>query len=119
VTGTVEEINLRTTRIRTVGNSVVMVPNAVFATASIENITKRNRILHRQTVRLALVTSESTIRSVLQGLREMLVAIDKVSEESSRVRLIGDEFLAIAEDINLGTIATLEKVGARIAEPPR
>jgi len=138
ITGTVEEISLRTTRIRTVSNTVVVVPNAVFATASIENITERHRILHRQTVRLALGTSESVVRSVLEQLREMVLAIEKVSAESSRVRLIGfgefsidveifahvgttdwSEFLAIAEDINLGTMATLEKVGAKIAEPTR
>jgi len=138
ITGTVEEISLRTTRIRTVSNTVVVVPNAVFATASIENITERHRILHRQTVRLALGTSESVVRSVLEQLREMVLAIEMVSAESSRVRLIGfgefsidveifahvgttdwSEFLAIAEDINLGTINILEKVGARLAEPPR
>ncbi len=138
VTGTVEEISLRTTRIRTVSNTVVVIPNANFATASIENVTARRRILHNQTVRLALETSEELVRSVLQQLREMLLTIDKVTEDASRVRLIGfgefsidvqvfahvgttdwGEFLAIAEDINLGTIATLEKVGAKIAEPSR
>jgi len=138
VTGTVEEINLRTTRIRTIKNTVVVIPNASFATASIENVTARRRILHNQTVRLALGTSEQLFRSVLEKLREMLMTIDKVAEEGSRVRLIGfgefsidvqvfayvettdwNEFLAIAEEINLGTIAVLEKAGAKIAEPPR
>lgn len=138
VTGTVEEINLRTTRIRTISNSVVVIPNAVFATASIENITERSRILHRQTLRLALKTPESVVRSVLQELRSMLLAIDAVSDDSSRVRLIdfGEfsinievfahisttvwvEFLEIAEGINLGSIGVLEKVGATLAEPPR
>jgi len=138
VTGTIEEINLRTTRVRKVNNNIVVIPNSVFATASIENISERSRILHRQIVRLALETSESTARSVLQGLREMLMGMDKVSDDSTRVRLIGfgefsidvevfahigtkdwDEFLAIAEDINLGTVSVMEKVGAKFAEPPR
>jgi len=138
VTGTIEEINLRTTRVRKVNNNIVVIPNSVFATASIENISERSRILHRQIVRLALETSESTVRSVLQELREMLMGMDKVSDDSTRVRLIGfgefsidievfahigtkdwDEFLATAEDINLGTVSVLEKVGAKFAEPPR
>jgi len=138
VTGTVEEINLRTTRIRTLKNTVVVIPNASFATASIENVTARRRILHDQTVRLALGTSEKLFRSVLEKLREMLLTIDKVAKDAARVRLIGfgefsidvqvfayvettdwSEFLAIAEEINLGTIAVLEKAGAKIAEPPR
>jgi len=138
VTGTVEEITLRTTRIRTISNTVVVIPNALFATASIENVTARRRILHNQTVRLALGASEKLVRSVLDQLREMLLTIDKVTEDTSRVRLIGfgefsidvqvfvhvgttdwDEFLRIAEDSNLGTIATLERLGAKIAEPAR
>jgi MscS family membrane protein len=138
ITGTVEEISLRSTRIRTVRNTVVVVPNAVFATASIENIAERQRILHRQIVRLALDTSEATARSVLKQLREMLLAIEKVAEESSRVRLTGfgefsidvevfahiattdwSEFLELAETINLGTIKVLESTGAKLAEPPR
>lgn len=136
VTGTVEAINLRTTRIRTIKNTIVVMPNALFATASIENITERDRILHRQTVRLALDTPESTIKTVLQNLREMLAAIDKVAVDAWRVRLTGfgkysidvevfahvettdwAEFLAVAEDINLGTIGSLESAGARLANP--
>ena len=138
VSGTVEEISLRTTRIRTVGNTVVIIPNAVFATASIENVTERNRILHRQTVRLALDTSEALIRTVLEGLRQALAATEAVADESSRVRLMGfgefsidievfahvnttdwTDFLALAEDINLATVKTLERTGAKLAEPPR
>lgn len=138
ITGTIEEISLRSTRVRKINNSVVIIPNSVFATASIENISVRQRILHRQTVRLALVTSESIVRSVLGQLRDMLLTIEKVLEESSRVSLIGfgefsidievfahvgttdwEEFLVIAEDINLGTIGVLENTGAKLAEPPR
>jgi len=138
VTGTIEEIRLRATHIRKINNNVVVIPNSVFATASIENISKRNRILHRQIVRLALETSESTIRSALEELREMLMGMDKVSHDSTRVRLTGFsdfsidleifahvtttdwyEFLAVAEDINLGTVSVLEKVGAKFAKPLR
>jgi len=138
ITGTIEEISLRATRVRKINNNVVVIPNSVFATASIENISVRQRILHRQTVRLALDTSESTLRSVLLQLREMLAAIKKVAADLSHVRLIGfgefsidveifahvgttswDEFLAIAEDINLGTIGVLERIGAKLAVPPR
>jgi MscS family membrane protein len=138
VTGTVEEINLRTTRIRTISNTIVVIPNATFATASIENFTERPRILHRQTVRLALDTSESTLRSALEGLREVLMATEEVRDELSRVRLVGFgefsinieifahvdttdwvKFLAIAEEINLGTVNVLEGIGAKFAKPPR
>jgi MscS family membrane protein len=137
ITGTVEEINLRSTHIRTISNTVVVVPNALFATASIENIAERRHILHRQTVRLALDTSESIVRSALQDLLKMLMGTAKISEDSARVNLIGFgeysidlevfayidtkdwiEFLAIAEEINLGTINVIERNGAKLAERP-
>lgn len=138
VTGTVEEISLRTTRIRTLTNTIVVIPNALFATASIENFAERQRILHRQTVRLALDTTASMLKSTLYGLREMLLAVEKISEDTARVSLIGfgefsidvevfahvgtrdwAEFLVIAEGINLGTVQVLESVGAKLAEYPR
>ncbi|MFT4519423.1 MAG: MscS family membrane protein [Halioglobus sp.] len=138
VTGTIEVISLRTTRLRTLKNTVFIVPNAIFATASIENISERNRILHRQTVRLALDTPESVVSNTIEKLREMLLTIDEVTEDASRVRLVGfgefslnveifahvgttqwTEFLAIAEVINLKTLSALEGTGAKLAEPPR
>lgn len=138
VTGTVEEINLRTTRIRTVNNSVVVIPNSVFATAAIENLSERSQILHRQTVRLALDTPESDLRKTLEKLREMLQSQADVRAETSRVRFVnlGEfsinldlfahisttdwvEFLAISEEINLNTIRILDSVGVKLAVPPR
>ena len=137
-TGTVEEINLRTTRIRTLANTVVVIPNSTFATASIENVAARRRILHRQTVRLALDTPATTITAVLERLHQMLQSVETVAQEDFRVRLVGfgefsidaeifayvettdwAEFLRIAEDINLQTVAALETCGAKFAVPPR
>jgi MscS family membrane protein len=137
-TGTIEEISMRATRVRKLNNSVVVIPNSVFATAGIENMSARRRVLHHQFVRLSLDTTESQIKSVLGKLREAVASNSKVVTGEWRVRFVElgefsinvevfvqvdttdwEEFLAIAEDINLDTIGILEAVGVRIAIPRR
>lgn len=138
ITGTIEEISLRSTRVRKIDNSVVIIPNSIFATASIQNVSAREHILHRQTVRLSLGTEASRIRLVLEKLREMLASNENVVADIWRVRLVefGQfslnievfahiattdwvAFLAIAEELNLGTIQVLEETGVRLAIPAR
>lgn len=138
VTGTIEEISLRSTRIRKPDNNVVIVPNSIFATASILNASEKQHTLHRQTLRLALETTETQIRVVLEKLRELLGTEPKVAQEQWRARFVefGEfsknidvfahittadwkEFLEVAEVINLKTVGVLETVGVKLAEPPR
>ena len=138
ISGTIEEISLRSTRIRKLDNNVVIIPNAVFATASIENVSERRRILHRQTIRLAQDTTQAEIRGVLDGLRESVGDHARVIREAWRVRFVAfgeyskdievfaqvdttdwQEFLSISEEINLATQGVLEAVGARLAVRPR
>jgi len=138
VSGTIEEISLRSTRIRKLDNTVVIIPNAIFATASIENVSERRRILYRQVIRLAQDTTQAEIRQLLGELRELVGHHAKVVADAWRVRFVafGDfskdievfahidttdwlEFLSISEEINLATQGALEVTGARLAVPPR
>ena len=52
--GTIEEIGLRSTRVRTLDRTVITVPNAEFAKLQLENFTRRDRILHQDHARRAL-----------------------------------------------------------------
>ena len=134
VTGTIEEIRLRSTRIRKLDDSLVAIPNSVLATASIQNISARHRILHRQILRLALDTSDSKIKALLEVLRAALESNKNVTQDDWRVRFVefGEysknvevfayiettnwrDFLAISEDINLQTAAALRSVGVALA----
>jgi MscS family membrane protein len=138
VSGTIEEISLRSTRIRKLDNNVVIIPNAIFATASIENVSERRRILHRQLLRLAQDTTQTEIGRLLDELRESVGHHAKVIADAWRVRFVAfgeyskdvevfahidttdwQEFLAISEQINLATLGVLEATGTRLAVPPR
>jgi MscS family membrane protein len=97
-TGTVEEISLRTTRIRTLDNTVVAVPNGRLATEAIENYSARQKILYKPILRLRNDTSLTQVEALVEGVRDLLAADENVLEEGARVRLttIGGEAMEVA-----------------------
>src|SRR5438128_2115729 len=71
--GTVEDIGLRSTRVRTVDRTLVTIPNAQFSTLALENLSQRDRIPVRATLVLPQGTSAERVRQVLAALQEMIV----------------------------------------------
>lgn len=80
-TGFVEEVGLRSTRIRTLDWSVVSIPNAEFSSLHLENLTKRDRILIRTVFGLRYETTPDQLRHVLVQIRTMLYAHPKIHPE--------------------------------------
>jgi len=136
--GTVEEIGLRATQLRTLARTVVHVPNALFAAGEIENLTQRDKILYRTRLRLSYESSPTQIKQVLQDLRKMIDSHDDIEEENSRVRFIefGEyaqelelyvylktqdfaEYLAYREDVNLRISEIVEAAGVELVIPAR
>ena len=136
--GTVEEIGLRSTQLRTLARSVVHIPNAMFASGEIENLTQRDKILYRTRLRLAYSDTPAQLRQVLAGIRELINQYEAIDEEHSRVRFLefGEysqelelyvyfktrdfaEYLAFCEDINLSIHDIIEEAGAHLAVPTK
>lgn len=134
--GTVEEIGLRSTRIRTLDRTVVSVPNATFASMELENFAKRDRIWFRAQLGLRYETTPDQLRYVLVEIRRVLYAHPKVDPVPARVRFVGfgafaleveifayvlttdmSEFMAIREDIYLRLMDIVEAAGAGFAFP--
>jgi MscS family membrane protein len=86
--GTVEDIGLRSTRIRTINRTVVTVPNAQFSTMPLENLSRRDRIPVRATISLPSGTAPEQVREILRRLRETLPVQPKVDAASVRARFI-------------------------------
>jgi len=126
--GTIEEIGLRSTRVRTLDRTLVTVPNAEFSALSLENFTERDRIWFHALLGLRYETSADQLRHVLAGLRNVLRADPRVDPVPARVRFVGfgahsldlevfayvrtrdfDEFLGIREELLL---AIMDAVGA-------
>jgi MscS family membrane protein len=132
--GTVEDIGIRSTRIRTVDRTVVSVPNGQLASMILENFAQRDRIRFHHTVGLGHQTTADQLRHVLAEIRRLLAAHPKVESTSARTRFIrfsgssldleifayvleSDQaaFLAIQEELLLGILDILDRSGTSVA----
>jgi MscS family membrane protein len=87
-TGVVEDIGLRSTRLRTPDRTVLSVPNGTMATAVLENLRFRDKFLCQQTIRLRYELAPDHVRYVLERIRHVLREHPKVEDSSARVRFI-------------------------------
>ncbi|HVP81061.1 MAG TPA: mechanosensitive ion channel family protein [Thermodesulfobacteriota bacterium] len=134
--GTVENIGLRSTRIRTLKRTIVSVPNGQLAVMSLENFTMRDKILLNHTLRLKYETTADQLRYILAEIRRMLYEHSKVESSSARIRFIGfgnssldlevfayvletefEAFLHIQEDLLLRIMDIVEASGSGFAFP--
>ena len=87
--GTVEDIGLRSTRIRTVDHTVVAIPNGQLATMSLENLSQRKRISFNPTLCLDYATTPDQLRFVLSEISKVLREESRVDSQSVTVRFVG------------------------------
>jgi len=136
--GTVEEIGLRATRVRTLDNTVVSVPNGEFSRLHLENYTWREKVWFHPKIKLPYDTSKETIKEIAAGIEEMLKNHPEVHDEPIQVYFtkIGDyshnidvfsyvatgdygKYKKIAHELNIAIMEIVEKAGARLALPSR
>ena len=134
--GTVEDIGMRSTRIRKRDDTVVTVPNAEFSQLQLTNYDRRRRRLYDTVLGLRYETTPEQLRYVIAQLREMLIGHPKVSPDQLHVRFAGFgaysldiklfayirmrswlSYLAIVEDINLRIMDIVADAGTGFAFP--
>ncbi len=133
---TVEDVGLRSTRLRALDRTLITVPNSAFAQMQITNFSRRDQLQLQSTLALRYETTPDQLRYVLTRLREIFVAHPRVSAKPARARFIGfgayslnvevsiyiltqsyEEFLGIAEDINLRIMEVVSEAGTGFAFP--
>lgn len=138
VVGTVEEIGLRSTRIRTLDRTLVTIPNGALANDRIETFAVRDRIRLAATISLVYNTRAAQLRAILVDLEAILRAHPKIWTETVIVRFKElasssldievmawfqtadwNEFLAIRQDILIAFMEAVEKHGSAFAFPTR
>jgi MscS family membrane protein len=136
--GTVEEIGMRSTRIRGPDRTITTIPNAEFAKMHIVNLSKRNQMVLKINIGLRYETTTDQLLVVLARLREMLLAHPCITEEPARVRatalgeyainleLMGyvdtedwNEYLSVQEDVILRVMEIVADAGTAFAFPSR
>lgn len=134
--GTVEDIGLRSTRIRTLDQTVVTVPNSNLSEIELENFAARERIRIHAILGLRYETRPDQIRFVLTEIRRLLYAHPKIDHDPARVRFVGfgaysldlelfayvttrewNEFLAVREDLFLQIMEVVDQAGSGFAFP--
>jgi len=134
--GTVEEIGIRNTRIRTLDHSVISIPNSQFASMQIDNYSKKEKYWYHPTIRLKHKTTSDQIKKISSLVTTMLEDHPKVTKENIRVRFkdIGlisldievfayinvkdyNTFLEVGEELNFGIIEIISNAGGEFAVP--
>jgi MscS family membrane protein len=136
--GTVEDIGLRSLKLRTLDQNLLVVPNGSLAQTQFENMRARTKLLINQNFSLRIETQVEQLRFVLDRVKGMLDEHPAIESGSSRVRVIGfagsafelelfafgktgdwTEFTAIRQDVILKIAEIVEAAGTRFAAPTR
>lgn len=131
--GTVEDITFRTTRIRTIENQVVILPNSVLVSSNIVNATAKGYLL---TLTLEANTPLEKIANLIEDIKQNLndnpqiikdtirVYFNTVSESGIDITInfrteITDfvEFLKVKEGVNYTILDMIQNAGIELAYP--
>jgi MscS family membrane protein len=135
--GTVEEIGLRSIRLRALDRSLLTVPNADFVHQHLENLTARDRMLFETVIGVRYDTKPDKLRWLLAELNRLLTTHPRVLQSEPirtplaafgtsalEIKLFAyintadyDEFLALREDIFLCIIDLVHQAGTDFAFP--
>ncbi len=133
-TGTVEDISLRSTRVRTDARTELSIPNGTLATMSIENFSRRDKILFNPALAIRYDTTGDQLRYLLAEIRRLLYQHPKVEPESASIRFANfdssslrleifsyvltrdaNEFAAVREDLLLRIMEIIDRSGSGLA----
>ena len=135
--GVVEDIGMRTTKIRAFDKRLIIVPNSVIANSNVENFSRRDK--RRVVMRIGLIynTSIETIKKVVEEIREMLYNHPDIAKDESLLIYFDEyeesalsifcyfftntsdwkEYLRIRENINLKIKEIIERYPTDFAFP--
>ncbi len=135
-TGTVEDIGLRSTRVRTEERTLLAIPNGTVATINVENLSRRDKMLFKTILALHSDTAADHVRFVLAEIRGVLESHPKLETKTVRVRLTElasssinlelvcyvltqdfNEYAAVREDVLLRIMTFVENSGTNLASP--
>jgi len=85
--GEVEDIGMRSTRIRTLSRTVVSVPNSSFAGLNIENYSLRDKVLFNPTLAIKRATPDEQIHQAIAAIEQALSGHASVEAGKNPVRL--------------------------------
>jgi len=138
ITGTVEKIGFRSTRLRTDDGSQISVPNRLLISQSLDNLTQRSQRRTKFWLRLALETPPETLQTIVEQIRQMLAQHPLTHQNPALVQFDGfgessldiliqyyvatsdwREYNRIKEEVNYHLIDIVHRYGGQFAFPAR
>ncbi|MXO49275.1 mechanosensitive ion channel [Erythrobacter vulgaris] len=136
VFGTVEDIGMRSTLVRTLNRTLVSIPNGYLASERIENYALRDRFLFHQTIGVTYDTDAQQMERLLGELRTIIAEDGNIIDDDARVRFHGfgnsalqieifayfntrsyPESLAMQETLLFAIMRKLDEIGIDFAFP--
>ncbi|MEA1869544.1 MAG: mechanosensitive ion channel family protein [Euryarchaeota archaeon] len=136
VEGTVEDVGLRSTRIRRFDQALVTVPNSRFIKSEIVNFTRMNKRRITFNLGVSYKTSRKQMEEAVEGIKEIIKKDSDFDHNFYMVNFtefgaysldifiycftkttVWAEFLAVRERFNLQIMQLLEELGVEIAYP--
>lgn len=104
--GTVEDITFRSTKIRTIDNSVVYIPNLQLSSSSVVNSSQKTRNRYRNLINMELDTSLAKIGSCKTKINKMLMETNGVIQDTIKVKVsnVSQEGIELLIDCFIDTI---------------
>jgi MscS family membrane protein len=134
--GVIEDIGMRSTRVRTAERTIVTVPNGQASSMIVENFATRDKISFKHVIGLRYETTPDQLRQVLAGVRKLLAGHAQLQADSARVRLVRfgapsldleasayvlatalETYLKIQEELHLQIMDAVEAAGTTLAFP--
>jgi MscS family membrane protein len=136
VTGNIEKIGFRSTRIRTLEKSFVTIPNKKMVDTSLDNLSLRSTRRAAFNVSLTYDTSSDQLKGIVNDLQTYLDSNSKTKNGEAIIRLFEfsptslnimvlyfvntmeyEEYLKVREEVNYKIMEIVEKYGAEFAYP--
>ena len=139
VEGIVEDIGLRTTKIRSFEKSYITVPNQYISNQPLENFSRRNVRRIKMTIGITYDTPRESVVRILEEIRHMLRTHPRIAKDQLLMVYFTDfgessldifiycftdtanweEYLSIREDVNLKIMEIVERNHSSFAFPSR
>jgi MscS family membrane protein len=135
--GLVEDVGLRSTRVRTLNRTIVSVPNGQMANANLENISMRDKFWFNQNLSLHKETTPAQMRGFIEELTNLLAQHPAIERDSYRVSFLRlsafsldveifayffaagwNHFLEIQGELLLRTMELLQSAGIQMSIQP-
>lgn len=132
--GSIEEISFRTTKIRAIDQSLIIVPNSKLTDEAVINFSRRGKRRVSLNLELNYRTKREKLETCVENIRDMLENHPQVSKEDILVRFDKfngtsldilicfftdtadfNEYFSIKENVNFRLVEILQKVGISMA----